>query len=86
MRVEWDREGFAETDLDGWVITAEAIERAKAELANRDLGRMLGPHHPSVMGIAAFFMERLRLTHPITKVEVHESDGPTGIIENDPDH
>ena len=83
VRVEWTREGFpAGVDQDKWDLAASFIDDLAHELRNRDLAKMLGPHHPSVWGIAAFFMERLAINVPVTRIEVHESDGPVAIIEH----
>lgn len=82
VRVEVEREASPNGDEDRWLNLQDEVERAKDELANRDLAKMLGPHHPSVWGIAAFFYERTQHKFPVTKVEVHESDGPTAIIES----
>lgn len=84
--IEWTREGAAGIDLDEWQRAKSSIDALTAELRNRDLAKMLGPHHPSVFGVAAFFMERLSIIHPITRVRIHESDGPTAIIEVRPDY
>lgn len=85
--IEWSREGAAVADLEAWQRTVFAIESLTYELADRSLEKQLGPHHPSVYGIAAFFMERLSLSHPITRVRVHESgNGIVAIIENDTDY
>lgn len=86
VEIEWTREGAAAFDLEAWQRTVVSIDSLAAELRNRDLDKMLGPHHPSVFGVAAFFMERLSLNHPITRVRIHESDGPTALIEVRPDY
>lgn len=82
VTVEWEREGFAETDEADWGRVARLIDALANELRNRDLPKMLGPHHPSAYGIASFFMDRLKINVNVTRVEVHESDGPSAIIEH----
>lgn len=83
VSTEWVREGFGETDHDEWVRVSGLIDDLVRELRDRDLSKMLGPHHPSAYGIAAFFMDRLRINCPISRVEVHEYDGPSASIEGD---
>ena len=82
VTVEWSREGFAETDSKDWDRVRDHIDALARELRNRDLVKMLGPHHPSAYGIASFFMDRLNINVNVLRVEVHESDGPIAIIEH----
>lgn len=84
--ITWEREGSPSGDGEAWQKAVVQIDSLAAELRNRDLPKMLGPHHPSAFGIAAFFMERLRLNVPVTEVRVHESDGPTACIVHDTDY
>lgn len=81
VRVDWEREGYAETDQDDWARVRGLIDDLTSELRNRDLAKMLGAHHPSAYGIASFYMDRLRINVNVTRVEVHESDGPIAIVE-----
>lgn len=82
VTVTWGREGYADTDAKDWFRVHDLIEALAAELRNRDLHKMLGPHDPSAYGIASFFMDRLKINVNVTRIEVHESDGPTAIIEH----
>lgn len=82
VRVEWTREGYAETDAEDWDRVRDLIDALARELRDRDLVKMLGPHHPSAYGIASFFMDRLKINVNVLRIEVHESDGPRAIIED----
>lgn len=82
VTILWTREGYGETDLGEWVRVVKLIDALADELRNRDLTKMLGPHHPSAYGIASFFMDRLKINVPVIRVGVHESDGPIAIIEH----
>jgi hypothetical protein len=73
VTVLWERDGAAGTDIETWYINRQKVDDLVYELADRDLAKMLGPHHPSAFGIASFFMERLSINLPVKKVEVHES-------------
>lgn len=83
VTVTWTREGYPVTDLDEWSRDAKHLEDLRDELRRRDLNKMLGAAEPNVFGVASFFMERLAIVTPVTQVEVHESDGPTALIEAD---
>ena len=85
VTVTWTREGYPATDLDEWALSAKRLEDLRDELNKRDLNKMLGAAVPNVFGVASFFMERLRINTPVVKVEAHESDGPSAIIEADPE-
>ena len=82
VTITWKREGYGETDSIDWTLNCKRVDALADELRNRDLIKMLGPHHPSAYGVASFFMDRLKINVPVTKVEVHESDGPIAIIEH----
>lgn len=82
VTITWEREGYGETDQVDWGLVVRKIDALAAELRDRELAKMLGPHHPSAYGIASFFMDRLKINVPVIKVEVHESDGPVAIIEH----
>lgn len=86
VTVTWEREGFPKTDLEQWTRYRDAVLQLALELKNRDLGVQLGPQEPNVFGVAAFFMDRLAIIVPVTKVEVHESDGPIAIIDRTSDY
>ena len=77
----WAREGFPKTDLEFWWADAQRLDALRKELSNRDLNTMLGAQEPNVFGVASFFMERLAIATNVIKVEVHESDGPSAVIE-----
>ena len=79
----WAREGYPATDLDEWGLFAKHLEDLRDELRHRDLNKMLGAQEPNVFGVASFFTERLAHVTTLLKVEVHESDGPTAILEAD---
>ncbi len=81
VTVAWDREGFPATDHAVWIGTREKLLNLALELKDRDLGKMLGANVPNVFGVASFFMERLSINVPVTKVEVREDDDPVAIIE-----
>lgn len=83
VTVTWRREGYPATDLEQWMIDAGKVLDLRAELHLRSLNKMLGAAEPNVFGVASFFMERLALNTQVIKVEVHESDGPSAIIEAD---
>lgn len=83
--VTFEREGYAETDRDEWERIVPLVDALASELRNRQLDKMLGAHHPSVYGVAAFFMDRLALNAPVIEVEVRESDGPSAIIARPPE-
>jgi hypothetical protein len=84
----WDREGFAATDLETWVLYRKKALDLTLELKDRDLTKMLGPQVPNAFGVATFFMERLAIASPIRTVEVHEDDthGPVAVIERETDY
>lgn len=84
--VTWEREGYPATDHAVWQRVRQNILDLALELKDRDLNKMLGAQVPNVFGIAAFFMERLTINVPVTRVEVIEQDGPEAIIEHDPDN
>lgn len=85
--VVWEREGLSEPDGHQFDRAVESILSLRFELANRQLDKMLGPHHPSAFGIASFFMERLKLNLPVLEVRVHESDSDiVAIVEDDSDY
>lgn len=83
VTVTFEREGFPATDLDEWSRCAAHVEDLRDELRKRDLNKMLGAAVPNVFGVASFFMERLAIVTPVIEVEVHESDGPTAVLEAD---
>lgn len=85
VKVWWTREGLAAADAQAWIDTRNAIDALIGELRNRELAKMLGPHDPSAAGIADFLMGRLTINFPVTRIDVHESDGPTFILERDSD-
>lgn len=86
VTVTFLREGYPATDLAEWSDAAGKVEDLRDELNKRDLNQMLGAAIPNAFGVAAFFMDRLAINLPITKVEVHESDGPIAIIERSTDY
>ena len=88
LTVTWEREGFpADVDQKQAGELVSVIQSLRYELANRELAKMLGPHHPSVWGVAAFFMERLKIHGTIEEVRVHESDSDlVAIIRDDTDY
>lgn len=71
--VVWASTGVGDHDLDDFPRVAKLITGLAYELDGRELSKQLGPYHPSVVGVAAFFMERLAINVPVTRVEVHES-------------
>lgn len=79
--VTWEREGFPNTDLMDWMLVREKVLALGMELRNRQLNKMLGAQVPNVYGVASFFMERLAMTVPVTKVEAREDDDISAIIE-----
>lgn len=81
ITVTWTREGYPATDHAVWILTREKILTLAMELKNRELNKMLGPTVPNVYGVASFFMERLSINVPVTRVEVREDDDPIAIIE-----
>lgn len=81
----WEREGFPATDLAEWTHVQQKLVALEAELRNRQLDKMLGSAVPNVFGVASFFMERLALNAPITRIEVREDDDPTAVIEREAD-
>jgi 6-pyruvoyl-tetrahydropterin synthase len=83
VNVTWDREGYPTTDHAAWIEARQMILMLCLELKDRDLNKMLGAQVPNVFGVAAFFMERLSINIPVTKVKVREDDGPVAIIERD---
>jgi 6-pyruvoyl-tetrahydropterin synthase len=83
VTVTWEREGYPSTDHVVWVITRQKVLDLALEIKDRDLGKMLGATVPNVFGVASFFMERLTINVPVTRVEVREDDGPIAIIERD---
>jgi len=86
VTVVWDREGFPVTDLDQWAVNRAKILDLAFELRNRDLNDMLGAATPNVFGVASFFMERLAINVPVTRVEVREDSDPVAIIERSTDY
>lgn len=81
--VTWDREGFPATDLTEWSLVRAKVLALGMELKHRDLNDMLGAATPNVFGVASFFMERLAINVPVTRVEVREDSDPVAIIERD---
>jgi hypothetical protein len=82
--ITWEREGSPDGDVAAWQRDGEQIDALRFELANRPLEKMLGPRHPSAFGVAAFFMDRLKINVPVTEVRVHESDSDiVAIIRDD---
>ena len=79
------RQGFPETDIPEWIRCRSVLLSLAMELKNRELDKMLGPKHPSVFGVASFFMDRLSLITNVVKVEASEDGDPTAIIERDSD-
>ena len=77
----WAREGFPSADIERWWQYSRKLDELRKELSRRDLNKMLGAQEPNVFGVASFFMERLSLTTNVIEVEVHESDGPSAVIE-----
>jgi len=83
VTVTWQREGYPETDHDEWVLVRQRILDLALELKNRELDKMLLPTVPNVFGMASFFMERLSINVPVTRVEVREDDDPVATIDRD---
>jgi len=79
----WEREGFPATDLAEWVLIRTRLLALAVELKNRQLDKMLGSAVPNVYGVASFFMERLAINAPITRIEVREDDDPVATIERE---
>lgn len=86
VTVTFDREGYPSTDHAVWIGTRTKLLDLALELKNRDLGKLLGPNVPNVFGVASFFMERLSINVPVTRVEVREDDDPVAIIERSTDY
>lgn len=76
--------GLPNKDYCGFPMTMEQHTKAIAvvlELRSRYLNDMIPAGLPSVSGVAAYLLERLRILG-VTKVEVHESDtNATGTSE-----
>jgi len=83
VRVTMNREGYPDKDLIEWSRARASLLELALELKNRDLTKMLGAQVPNVFGVAAFFMERLSINFPVTRVEVREDSDPVAIIERD---
>ena len=73
VTVTWEREGWPDKSIEDFFLVKKKVDDLVYELADRDLTKMLGPHHPSAYGIVTFFMERLSINVPVKRVEVHES-------------
>jgi 6-pyruvoyl-tetrahydropterin synthase len=86
VTVTFSREGFHEADMVEWKLYHAKVFLLSDELKDRSLNKMLGSKYPNVFGIAAFFMERLTILMPVTKVEVREDSDPVAIIERDTDY
>jgi 6-pyruvoyl-tetrahydropterin synthase len=74
VTLTWD--GVPIKENWGFPMTQKAFNESIAivlELRNRHLNDMLPAGHPSVSGIAAYLLERLRILG-VVMVEVHESD------------
>ena len=82
VRITWSN--VPNRDNFGHPMRKEQHDRAVAvvlELADKSLNDMIPAGVPSVSGVAAYLMERLRI-QDVTKVEVHESDtNATGTSE-----
>ena len=83
VTVSWEREGFAATDLIQWIDIRQKSLDLALELKNRQLDKMLGSAVPNVYGVASFFMERLAINAPVTRIEVREDDDPVATIERE---
>lgn len=84
--VTFVREGFPVTDHDDWIRVREKTLSLALELKDRDLGKMIGAQVPNVFGVASFFMDRLAINVPVTRIEVHQDDDPVAIIERTTDY
>lgn len=86
VTITFDREGYPATDHAVWILTRTKLLELAMELKNRELDKMLGAAVPNVFGVASFFMERLAITVPVTRVEVREDDDPVAIIDRTADY
>lgn len=86
VTITFDREGFPATDHAVWVGVRQKFLDLILELKDRELEKMLGAQVPNVFGVASFFMERLAINVPVTRVKVSEDDGPVAIIERTTDY
>ena len=87
MLTTFVREGYANKDLTDWTRQRQRVLALVLELRNRNLNAMLGAQVPNVFGVASFFMERLVINEPVSRIEVREDvNGPVAIIERDTDY